>query len=835
MIALGINVFIRLGPLRMSACKNEARFKAEVDLVNKTQGLAKQMYPQDGSIVQAALQNELYKSSRSDPKLGFARDVSRKYADCRSKYLDDAGFPFLLEVDSYHWARIVRNSLKDGGNAYEYQGSRLYDRYMCAPLGYPATKTLHKNVHVYVGVAAYRLIHMFYPGVPLTVVLFYLPVVLSSILLIVIFFFTQSLKVGANSTAGFAAALCAGLSPLFLLRSQAGWFDNDVYIGIYSVLAVWALYLSLRASFSGVRRLIYAALAGAGMGLFAYTWDIWWLLFDTFIVGLGYYFIHLLLERRYNYARITAASGSVFIGLSLGWVSFFSGVEVAARFLTDPLKMFWLKDQLDSQFWPNVFLTVQELRSAPFQAVIQNAGGSIILLTAALYLLATVIRKKNIIYEFTFIVFVFVLWMSVAFIGAMKAVRLSLLLVVPLSVAFGLGADSFIQWASRRLERGGRLSIRPGIVTCLAVAVLTYFFSARSLVFSNTLPMMTRAWWKALGSIQEKTPSEAIINSWWDYGHWFKFAADRRVLFDGATQDKPVTYWMARALLATDEKEALGILRMVNSGANAAFDLLREQGYDNFAALSIINQFIIKDSKGAVSAAAKYIPEENKRELFLSYLYQPAPACMVVEPSLLSKMSRISFIGGWDFFKADIYQKFKSLKKKAFLKFLLGSRHYDIQKAQQLYELLSALPSQQILYWISAPRQFYSVSQNCEQHGSILTFDNGFIVNLADHSVQYYKAVSQEWHIPKNMYYLDGVDLKKASFADSDVDYSVILSQDGQAYRLAVCDEELVQSMFSRLYFFKGVGLSAFTSLFNEELEDNQGPIRVYTINWKAG
>jgi hypothetical protein len=101
--------------------------------------------------------------------------------------------------------------------------------------------------------------------------------------------------------------------------------------------------------------------------------------------------------------------------------------------------------------------------------------------------------------------------------------------------------------------------------------------------------------------------------------------------------------------------------------------------------------------------------------------------------------------------------------------------------------------------------------------------------------VRYYKAAAKEWHIPKNMYYLDGVDLKKASFADSDVDYTVILSKDGEVYRLAVCDEELVQSMFSRLYFFKGVGLSAFTPLFNQELEDNQGPIRVYTINWKAG
>src|SRR3989442_16013678 len=80
---------------------------------------------------------------------------------------------------------------------------------------------------------------------------------------------------------------------------------------------------------------------------------------------------------------------------------------------------------------------------------------------------------------------------------------------------------------------------------------------------------MNDAWWTTLESIRDDTPPDAIVNTWWDYGYWVKYVADRRVSADGGSLRTHIPHWVGRALLAADEGESVGLLRMLDCGSDA--------------------------------------------------------------------------------------------------------------------------------------------------------------------------------------------------------------------------------------------------------------------------
>jgi len=70
------------------------------------------------------------------------------------------------------------------------------------------------------------------------------------------------------------------------------------------------------------------------------------------------------------------------------------------------------------------------------------------------------------------------------------------------------------------------------------------------------------------------SPADSVVNSWWDFGHWFKVVAGRRVLFDGMTQNTPYAYWMAQVFLSDDETAAARTLKMLDASGLEGVELL---------------------------------------------------------------------------------------------------------------------------------------------------------------------------------------------------------------------------------------------------------------------
>ena len=103
---------------------------------------------------------------------------------------------------------------------------------------------------------------------------------------------------------------------------------------------------------------------------------------------------------------------------------------------------------------------------------------------------------------------------------------------------------------------------------------------------------MNDEWVDGLTKIKD-TSEDAIITSWWDFGHIFTALSHRRVTFDGGDQGERI-HWVGKALATENENESVGILRMLNCGQEQAPHILENYlDNDTLRAINLTNQILI--------------------------------------------------------------------------------------------------------------------------------------------------------------------------------------------------------------------------------------------------
>lgn len=409
------------------------------------------------------------------------------------------------------------------------------------------------------------------------------------------------------------------------------------------------------------------------------------------------------------------------------------------------------------------------------------------------------------------------------------------MLIIPASVSFGL----FFEWAIdcfnnllRRIIKTPKINIK-GVLFVISCLFLAPLFLKPAFNVRMTAPAVNRNWWEVLNKMKQETPKDSIINSWWDFGHWFKAVACRPVIFDGATQNTPMAYWMARCLLADNETEAMGILRMLNSGSNKAFEELQNLGIDKHRCLGILNEIILLEQGDADKALGKYISNQEDRERILKYTHRPRAAYFIIESSLIYKIRSISFLGNWDFRKADIYRKFRQLKKERFIAYLIKEHKYNKVDALGLHDFLIFLDTDDALEWLSSSYGYINEFKSSRKEGSFVFFDNGFVVDVNSRNAYISDVKDGKWKPPKSLFYIEDGVIKEKSLGENTLDFSLLLIQDKDNYRILALDDKLAKSMLTRLYYLPELKLEHFKSVITEELKDNAGRIIVYQINWK--
>lgn len=838
-IVLSINIFFRMMPASLPFTKNMARDSIMGSLMQNALKQIDERFKELPPQVKFKAAQDLVDLWKKEKKKSINEEIRTKQKELKSYWQDESGHTFLLELDPYHWVRLVKNLTTTGKIGDKIINTVQYDSFMLAPLGMKVEPSLHKNLHVYLSYFFFKVAKIFDKGISLMHLVFYMPVLISSLILILIFFLCPSIKQNEINISGFFAAMTLGLSPIFIMRSMAGFFDTDPYIILFSLLSLWTFYLSLSYSISFKLRLFYAVISGISIGLFSLIWDGWWYIFDLIVFSAIFYTLNLYLVKKTANKKIDLSSSlaAVFLFLlsSVISISILSGWQVFKQFIFGPFKIAFAKSYLQNQFWPNAFLTVQELNKTDLITICNGVGGVLILILGLIYLFAILKDKKSKDFQQRqFIAFLFAFWILIILYASTRAVRFTLLLIVPASVSFGISLEYLVDFLTNVTNRLIKIRKIKVILFVISSIIFTFIFSDRAFLVRDISPLMNKSWWDLLNKIKADTPKEAVINSWWDFGHWFKAISERRVIFDGATQNTPMAYWMGRVLMTDNEEEAVGVLRMLNSGSNNAFEELEKLGIDKYKCLEILNEIILLNQKDAEAALIKYIPKKENREKILRYTHNPQAAYFIVEPSLMYKMGAISFLGRWDFKKADIYQRFNELKKEELIDYLIKKYKYNKQDSLSLYDTLVFLDPEGALSWISPRYEYLGESAGFRKEGNILFFSNGFVVNITNQTVFFNDTNQKKWLIPKSMFYLDEETLKEVRFKDSDMDSSLLLIHNQDDYRLIPLDRKIANSMLTRLYYLNGVGLKYFKPFITEELKgNNKDRIIVYKIDWK--
>lgn len=260
--------------------------------------------------------------------------------------------------------------------------------------------------------------------------------------------------------------------------------------------------------------------------------------------------------------------------------------------------------------------------------------------------------------------FLVTVWFLAAFQQSYEGARFVLLLVAPAAVACGVAIGRLHLWLSRGAVKlaGGRRSAWATALFVLVGATLLIPVERGIATARRYLPEMTDAWWDTLEHIRDAAPRDAIVNTWWDYGHWTTYVAERRTSADGASLLTHVPYWLARALMAPSERETVGLLRMLNCGSDVtpqpegrlgAYGELVGAGLDDVGARTLVLELARRDRPGARTLFAEHGLASLEPTVLASTHCTPPPAYLVLS-SRLAGLRAIRQLAAWDFAHAGM-------------------------------------------------------------------------------------------------------------------------------------------------------------------------------------
>jgi dolichyl-diphosphooligosaccharide--protein glycosyltransferase len=815
----------------------------------------------------------------------------------------DKGKPYMPDIDPYYWYRYASNIIERGHPGDEVRNDEPWDNHQLAPNGRPVART--DWFHPYFLAYFYQVTHPF-TGASLLRTMMYYPIIISALTVIIIFFIARR---AAGNIGGVFAASMAAVSQAFASRTLFGHADSDAWVIFFPVVIAW-LFIEAFESKKLKKQIVLSALSGFFVGVYSFSWGGWWYIFDfvlaTIAIYAAYYFIiHYREIRNFKQIKKSALKDTAIIALSF---LIFSGIFVTMfndfnTFVTAPVAFLGFarfKDPVLPTLWPNVLTTVAELNEGTIDQIIANIGGTFLAWTALMGIILTMFRKtvrdlafvlgsgawwvivvgslrniKPIIFLMLLatpvaIRILLALWekdrkidlkyavlLTLWFIGAMyagtKGIRFTLVLIPAFSTGFGVAIGVVFNYLLKALSKEFQINkIIIGMVLLLLLSMP--FFAPRNVaaetlfIAKHDVPIINDAWYNALASIKNDSKPNAIISSWWDFGHHFKALADRPVTFDGTTQDMPQAHWIGKVLLTNDEDQAAGIMRMLDCSGNNAFNEFYKANNDTHRSINIIYDIIMLEKQEAKAAlTSKYGLSSEQAEKVLSYTHcEPPEAYFIASQDMINKAGVWSHFGSWDFEKAAIVHDVKraGMNVNDGVKYMQQKFNYTEEKARNTYYELQTLTTNAAEnQWVAPWLGYQSGAIDCRvEENRIVCPQNinaqgrnvliHIIIDLADmRNVTIPETSNMK---PNSLIYATQTGIKEEVFENRTTGFSVILVPQGRnSYYSVLAGPEIASSMFTRMFFFEGHGLRHFTLLTHQRSITQQN-IYVYKIDWKG-
>jgi len=771
---------------------------------------------------------EVYKADYKKNEAGrIKRDTQQEYIKLKDRYQDKYGQTYLMELDCWHWARYVENICNYGHPGDVVVKGKQRDMLMLAPNG---EDLLGWNRFLFYSSAfLYKTVRLF-GDIRLFAFLFYLPLLFFAVFLAVLYIFCLRFY---GLWPAVVSCLFIGLSPIFLARSCCGWFDTDILNLLFPLAAVY-FYIRSYCEMKLRRRALLIGMASLFVGLFASNWPGWGIVLMILAAYEIYSFADLFSARLQfkedisKDVKIHLISSGILAVSTLIFILTLAGLEPLRGILMNIKQLPILNDPLTISVWPNVYSTVGELKAPDFKEIADSLGGMYLFICAVAGMMVMLLRNRSYDRGKRESVFMMVIWFIIVFVLASKGVRFTVFMLIPMGVLLGGAVTECLDYIKSRKDR-----FRWVFTVVFAVAGVVAgveFWNNGWKSAGAVFPMMTDSWYSAMTTIRDKTPAEAIINSWWDYGDFFKVAGRRRVIFDGQSQNTPQAYWMARVLTTNDEKEAIGILRMLNNGGNRAYEEVNARIKDPFQSIMLLNKIILMAPEEGLRELYSYLsPLEAKKVAAVMYA-KPAPAYFIVDSSMFGKMPSISYLGNWDLARVYIAQNAYKKDKTEMVEYLSGKLGIDKDLAQRLCQEVLLLRQGDLQRWISRKYAFYGQAAAGQLKDDLVFFDNGSVYNPGKQAFYSYSDKEGSFRTPKNILVSKSGESVEKVYPQGDQNFSALIMDEPAGYRMWMMSPELMRSVFVRLSFLKGAGMAHFTP-FTEE-NDGEHHIGVFKINW---
>lgn len=813
----------------------------------------------------------------------------------REQFKDDKGTWYLSDIDTWFWYRYV-NNMVDYGHAYDEikNDGKAYDNHMVAPNGVEmSTNFAGTGFHVWFGFLTYKIMHFFNSGISVMGSFFYVSVIISTLSIIPAFFLAR--KIGGN-VGGFFAATIIAVSGVFLGRTAGGIVDTDAYNVFFPLLISW-FFIEALENENLTKKIIWSVLTGVAVGLYSFAWGAWWYIFDFVFYSMIGYLIYYSIIHRKDILKLTFFKNKkikdslivfgVILLISCIGVTFFNNFETFINSPIVPFRSLDIKQASYASLWPNVYTTVAELNEASVPQIIGQIGGKILFMISLIGIMFTMSTNKKrdawliglsalwflgiLSYNESLGLFTFIIllslpiiigllipliysddsihaeyaiylagWFMATIFTSTKGVRFILLLVPVFGIAFGIAIGRiysiFSEWLSSEMEIN--IKITKTITVIVLALLLIAPIKAANQIAMYEVPMMNDGWYQSLEKIKLESKPDAIINSWWDFGHWFKAISDRAVTFDGASQTTPMAHWIGKTLLTSDEAESIGILRMLDCGSNNAFDELHKSLNDTHKTVLILYDIVKMDKALAKEELLKYT-DSNNADKVLAYTHcMPPEDYFITSEDMVGKSGVWAHFGSWDFERAEIWTNDKNLPFDQFVKKLVSDYGYDEKAAKDTYYQLQSITDERVANnWIAPWPSYMSGLVGCAESDAEIRCQNGLIVNKTnfDASIPTQQGILH----PKTFAYTD----KNGKFKTKSYEKGkVITAQDGtfigaalikrgDAYYSIMMDDRLTESLFTKLFYFDGAGAPNFEK-FSDMRAVTGERIIVWKVNW---
>lgn len=821
--AIALNLYFRSVPMAFPQLRQLARFNVEQTLRQRSAELVKNQFPDLSEASRRTLSAAAYADYLRNNRAKVAAQQQDEYLKLVDPFQDARGQTYLMELDCWEWARMVENILANGHHGTRLVNGQPYDDFSLAPAGRPAPwiSLLFSS-----SAWLYRLVNSALP-MPLQDFLFYLPLFHVVVLIVLVFFICQR---NYGLLAAWISCLVLGLAPIILPRTCAGWFDTDVLNLLFPVAIVYA-YLMVYERSTFIQRLLWVAAAAVLVGLFSWTWPWWWFICAVIVVYEVFKIVDLFSEQIQYKEQVGGLVIAhlyclgLFLGLAALCVLLMPGSRAFLEVADQVKSTLRLNDALAASIWPNVYSTVGELRRPDFFAVVRMVGGFAVFLCATASMLFLIVRNRGFKGLKRESLFLLVIWFMGSLLASFKGVRLTVFLLVPMAVPLGWAFQELFDAALAR-----RAKVLFGIVCCAAGALACITVTNAQTASRQMYPLMDDSWYGILSTVREQAPADAIVNSWWDYGDWFKTAGGRRVIFDGQSQNVPQAYWMAKALLATSEDQAIALLRMLNNGGNRAFELIDSRVQNPLRSVMLLEKALTLDRGRAAELLSPVLGDGLTGQVLGILFDRPGTALFIVDESMVNKIQPISSIGSWDF--ARMYAAKNIRQGREAVLAGLAQLGVDAQRADLLCRDAELLSGRELESWISRQLRFYSDLVPGQEKSGRVFFNNGMVFDPQAGSIDCFDVGSGSYRTPKKLFIFRDTRLASVQeFQNAGLPMSVAVFADAQGYKALVLDDQLVESLFTRLYFLKGVGSRHFR-LFAEKERDGR-VIRVFEIDWE--